>query len=332
MGEYLLKAMAEEQGLEIEVASRGMNACKAASSSYGSFLDVSESSMEAVRDLYPNSPVFVHQPKGLKMKDLLHFDLILTMTEDHRKRIISETINSKGKEYIKGIRRKVFSLKEYAGIEPEYLEQALDVEDPMGGGSMGHHYPGIHSSSQASLRFPWGYDDDEIADAISKDVVVTGFAPGKDEPEEKEKQPYTKKIKPSYEVARNEIKECLEIILAGESPTVKQIFEIRKTRYQAIAAEKEKREIEREEKAAERAAQIARQDTDEIELSQEERALIGIDEESSEIQGYSWVTQKPLKPREEGLDEGTESLLQKLRKLQDPKKQMKGPNGHILNF
>jgi protein-tyrosine-phosphatase len=128
MAEYLFKEM--NKGANLQISSRGLSAYGSTSFSRSRLLEVSEEACKAVRGLHPDSQIFVHEPKSLKMKDLLEFHWIITMEEKHREDILE------CKEYIPDLERRVLALKEVAVEE----QDEYDISDPIGGQIYSYEY------------------------------------------------------------------------------------------------------------------------------------------------------------------------------------------------
>jgi protein-tyrosine-phosphatase len=128
MAEYLTRAMADERGYDIAASSRGLAVAKSKK--------VSRASVDAVRQLYPESAIRRHKSKPFGVDDFMHIlgeeSLVLTMTESHRDSILKQA-----KEGDLDLTRNVYALREYTenwGIDERgWVPMRLDVEDPFGG-------------------------------------------------------------------------------------------------------------------------------------------------------------------------------------------------------
>ncbi len=212
--------MAEYMAREIlpgikQIASRGLSAGSATGFSTGATIDA----IRAVREIYARNFIFIHEPKQLRPRDVVLSDLVLTMEERHRDRIISEL-----EEFVPTISRKVFALKEFSGLWPESKLGSMDVSDPMA------------STSAYSVSQTHDLEDFDFGDLDTGNGYAFGSG--------KTKTPGEKRIngiKESYVIARDEIRRCLEIIASGKIPSFEAILNERQVRYQ----EQEKAETRR---------------------------------------------------------------------------------------
>jgi len=109
MAEALMKKIAEEKGIDVNVKSAGIYA-----------LDGQEASKEAVYVMREEGIDISNHRANLLYRNLVEdAHLILTMSKSHKQQLLSKY------DFLKG---KVFTLKEYAYSKEE------DVEDPFGMG------------------------------------------------------------------------------------------------------------------------------------------------------------------------------------------------------
>jgi protein-tyrosine-phosphatase len=108
MAEALLRKIAEEEGIEVEVRSAGVSAVSG-----------SRASSQATRVLEEKGIDHFHRSRPLKRAEVRWADLILTMTSHHKALIIHDFPESAD---------KVFTLKEYAVLDSrlEDLHRQLD--------------------------------------------------------------------------------------------------------------------------------------------------------------------------------------------------------------
>ncbi|VVB78923.1 Low molecular weight phosphotyrosine protein phosphatase [uncultured archaeon] len=230
MAEYLTKAMAIKRGLELRIASRGISASSGGSytsysggSYYGkgsSFMKVSEDTAKAVLELYPDSDVICHEPKQLTFKDLFPKDcLVLTMEESHRETIITE-----GGLYLPDLEKRVFTIKEFAGLE----DKNMNVSDPIG---VKAYNQGTVQSTGVNPKFS-GFEDPidfsteggiavATPDEYSDDIQIGGTSKFS--------------ISPAYLKCRTDLVRCLE-----------KIFDSPAMNFDTIIQRREKRKIDEE--------------------------------------------------------------------------------------
>ena len=103
MAEAILARLAGEEGLKVSVRSAGLFA-----------MDGAEASENTRRVLGERGIRFSHRARSIRPELIDWADLILTMTLDHKRRLISMNPESVG---------KVFTLKEYALTDGETRER-----------------------------------------------------------------------------------------------------------------------------------------------------------------------------------------------------------------
>ena len=109
MAEALMKELAKERGLKIDVKSAGLYA-----------LDGQEASKEAIEVMKEEKIDISNHRANLLYRNLVEeAHLILTMSKSHKEQLLSKY------GFLKG---KIFTLKEYAYSKEE------DIEDPFGRG------------------------------------------------------------------------------------------------------------------------------------------------------------------------------------------------------
>lgn len=108
MAEALLRKMAEEEGLEIEVKSAGLSA-----------FDGAEASQYAIEALKEKEIVLNHQAKMVDQSLIEWADLIFTMTRHHKQALIQHYPESAD---------KVFLVKEYGQDHPEIQQLYQQLE------------------------------------------------------------------------------------------------------------------------------------------------------------------------------------------------------------
>lgn len=109
MAEALLRQLAAEAGLDVEVRSAGVHALPGSPASPASRRALSAYSLSLSR----------HTARHLDDVDATTWDLILTMTQGHRQVLLDKWPNLAGRVHV---------LKEYLGVEGH-----PDVADPFGG-------------------------------------------------------------------------------------------------------------------------------------------------------------------------------------------------------
>ena len=247
MAEYLLKAIAEERGLEIEVASRGTMASRKSSFT----LEPSEKACTVVRELYPNSLIFIHETAPVKLADMVDYDLVLTMEEKHRDRILEASGYFKDDNPLEG---RVFALKEYVGIEGESLLDRLDVEDPIGSKKSNSSYTKVTQST--SKKEPKGKKENSNETKKSKGKPTVKFNPSTGKKTVIESNgskttttsttDYAEKSLAIYRETRDEILYCINQVLDGNVLPLKEIYARREQRTEAIKIQKEIEDAEKE--------------------------------------------------------------------------------------
>lgn len=224
MAEWLAKGKAKQKGLNVKFGSRGTAASGAGSySSTSSMLEVTEDACTAVREVYPDSEIFAHEVRKLKMKDFLEYKLILTMSESQ-----VTTILSAAEKYIPDLEERVFALREYVNEKDDLGK--FEISDPMGGGTSsytgGSYYQGTYYGGGG--RFVAGGHistpgSSGVVRGFAQDTVDTG----------KKSDTYTK--------CRDQLIKCLDALFDNPSPTLKDVIQRRQLEIQLkFEAEKEK--------------------------------------------------------------------------------------------
>jgi protein-tyrosine-phosphatase len=246
MAEYLAKGRAAEEGLEMEIASRGFSASEPFTFDVGP----AEDTCEEVLAIYPNSLVFAHSPKRIKVADVVNFDLVLTMEEKQRDDIFRVV----GK-YMK-LNNRVFAIREYAGIWGAEGER-LDVRDPMGGGARRYDE---HDQSEFGLVSVSGFQGDigeltgapaevvepEIPDKpLDKMTHAEWFAcmarrkRGKSKSHASHTSCKKSDEENLYVVCRKMLVQCLDNIFSDNIPSLDEVLKQRKARDEYYQAHKE---------------------------------------------------------------------------------------------
>jgi protein-tyrosine-phosphatase len=213
MAEYLAIGMAEQRKQKIKFASRGTSAGTYTGSGFS--LGPSKDTCKLVRELYPDSLIFTHQPTSLSFKDVYNFSLILTMETRHLEEIIDKL-----EIYIPNLTEKVFTLKEFSGLGSNVASGGLDISDPMGGGAGGYGDLQNFKSGGAFKKSRVGFS---YRSKYSADVDSSN-SPNK------------------YQTCRDEIIKSLERLFDGPRPSIKELCEVRnleKIKMQEIKREKD---------------------------------------------------------------------------------------------
>ncbi len=193
MAEYLLKALLEEDP-QFNIFSRGVEAANV-------YKKPSEKAIDAVIEIFPKSGIESHTPTRLTTKDLMeNSPLILTMEERHKKRIINDNLDP-------SLERRVFTLKEYSGIYVPEPEKEPEAET--------HQIGFVRNLTQ--YRFHYEEPKGDISDPIGG---VYSYSSKKGEKKEPNR----------YEECRDEILECLKMIVGGQEVPQKKLMAMVKER------------------------------------------------------------------------------------------------------
>ncbi|GEM_PF-5083677 len=240
MAEYLFKGRAAKEGIDIEAFSRGTGVFGNKDQRFE--LLCARETYKLVNDMYPGSWIFTHIPTQITLRDVANSRTILTMEEYQRDNILRTA-----KEFIPGLAKRVFSIKEYAGIWDVDLLKELNVKDPLGGAtSSGGGYVGQWSGGWSGASgFSNDVEDDsrvigfssaDSKSALGSTGVVKSIGPDKDNKDVKVN---------SYVECRDDLLACFDRIFSGTNPSVDDIMNRRRDAYSLRVEERKAGEHKR---------------------------------------------------------------------------------------
>jgi protein-tyrosine-phosphatase len=202
MAEYLFRELSKEKYFDIDIASRGTSALKDQ--------EATDTARDVVLEIYPQSGIAEHKTARFHLSDFVNYSTILTMGNSHRNKILRHW----PVRLLFG--KKVFTLKEYAGLANPNDPQTYDITDPFGAGEF--------------------YPEELAEEGLLSQLSDQAYLSQKEGGPVRIIDPIVKRA--AYLACREDINACLKRIIEGKTQSIEEIYSNRKLLAYVLMQEK----------------------------------------------------------------------------------------------